>query len=550
MPQCKNCQKDFTIYPEDKKFYERISVPEPTWCPDCRRLRRAGWRNERYLFLRKCDFSGQEMVSIFPPNTIFPVYKQDIWFSDKWEPPQADYDPRRPFLEQWHELQLKTPRSGLFNTGGTLVNSDYVSSAARCKDCYMIFSADHNENCYYSNFINYSRDCCDCLTVIGCELSYEILDCKNCYHLYYSTDCDNCRDGYFLYDCVGCSDCYFCTNLRNKKYYFRNKQLTAEQYQVEIKKINFNSRQAVDQLKADWQEFKKQNGICRYFHGIRNINVSGDYISNSKNCSYCFDSDELEDSKFCSRLFDKNKDCYDYDHWGEKSELIYETIASGTHCYNIKFCVNSWENSHDLEYCDHCFICYDCFGCVGLKKGKFCILNKKYPEEDYHQLVEKIKISMKVDGTYGDFFSPKFSPYLFNYSVGADFFNLNQAEAEKLGFKWQVIEKQWQKTDYQIPDDINSISEDILNQILTCQHCGKNYKLIKQELNFYCQQNIPVPRQCFDCRHLARVHSRNPRQLYHRQCMRPGCKNEFETTYAPDRLEKVYCEECYQKEIY
>ncbi|MBI5622130.1 DNA-directed RNA polymerase, partial [Candidatus Falkowbacteria bacterium] len=33
-------------------------------------------------------------------------------------------------------------------------------------------------------------------------------------------------------------------------------------------------------------------------------------------------------------------------------------------------------------------------------------------------------------------------------------------------------------------------------------------------------------------------------------CKNAGCTNEFETTYAPERPERVYCEECYQKEIY
>jgi len=28
------------------------------------------------------------------------------------------------------------------------------------------------------------------------------------------------------------------------------------------------------------------------------------------------------------------------------------------------------------------------------------------------------------------------------------------------------------------------------------------------------------------------------------------CKNEFETAYAPDRPEIIYCESCYNKEVY
>ncbi len=32
--------------------------------------------------------------------------------------------------------------------------------------------------------------------------------------------------------------------------------------------------------------------------------------------------------------------------------------------------------------------------------------------------------------------------------------------------------------------------------------------------------------------------------------MKEGCQNEFETSYAPDRPEIVYCERCYQQEVY
>jgi len=32
--------------------------------------------------------------------------------------------------------------------------------------------------------------------------------------------------------------------------------------------------------------------------------------------------------------------------------------------------------------------------------------------------------------------------------------------------------------------------------------------------------------------------------------MKEGCNNEFETSYAPDKLEIIYCEKCYQREVY
>jgi len=48
-------------------------------------------------------------------------------------------------------------------------------------------------------------------------------------------------------------------------------------------------------------------------------------------------------------------------------------------------------------------------------------------------------------------------------------------------------------------------------------------------------------------------------KLWHRQCMcdktshqhgEARCQVEFETSYAPERPEIIYCEKCYQKEVY
>ena len=37
--------------------------------------------------------------------------------------------------------------------------------------------------------------------------------------------------------------------------------------------------------------------------------------------------------------------------------------------------------------------------------------------------------------------------------------------------------------------------------------------------------------------------------FWDRKCMKQGCKNEFETSYAPERPEIIYCESCYNSEV-
>ena len=101
-----------------------------------------------------------------------------------------------------------------------------------------------------------------------------------------------------------------------------------------------------------------------------------------------------------------------------------------------------------------------------------------------------------------------------------------------------------------IPDKIQDVSDSYLKEIFACVVCSKNYNITQNELLFYRKENIPLPRKCPNCRYKRRFDLRPPRKLWHRKCMKEGCLNEFETTYAPGRPEKVYCESCYNKEVY
>lgn len=88
---CLHCQSTFEITMENFDFYQKISpifvdqkieIPSPTLCPDCRQRRRMAFRNERNLYRRSCDASGKQIISIYKPDCGFKVYDQKIWWSD------------------------------------------------------------------------------------------------------------------------------------------------------------------------------------------------------------------------------------------------------------------------------------------------------------------------------------------------------------------------------------------------------------------------------------------------------------------------------------
>jgi hypothetical protein len=207
-----------------------------------------------------------------------------------------------------------------------------------------------------------------------------------------------------------------------------------------------------------------------------------------------------------------------------------------------------------VEYCENCHHLINGFGCSAIRKGEYMILNKTYSKEKYYELKEKIITELKNDKTYGQFFPASLAPFAYNETLAHDFFPLTKNEAIKRGFRWEdkttgTYGKETNKKG-EVPNSIEGVDEKILNEILVCEECNKNFRITQAELSFYKRMNLPLPHKDFECRHKARMSKRNPRKLWHRKCMKEGCLNEFETSYAPGRPEIVFCETCYQQEIY
>jgi len=546
---CKTCDKEFEIRDEDLIFYEQMKTVPPLFCPDCRMARRLAFRNERTLYKRPCDLCKKDIITVYSLESDFKVYCHDCWWSDNWDPRSfaIDYDLNKPFFEQYKELQKKVPRQSMAAVNN--VRSDYTNGSAENKDCYLIFAADYNEDCMYGRLLQRDKFCVDCAFLHESELCYECIDCRNCFKCMFCEQCQSSSDLLFCYNMRDSSNCIFCTNGRHLSNAILNIKYTKEEYEKKKAEI-LSNYETIEKAKKEFDNLKKKI-IVKYASQTKCNNVTGDYLHNchqgvflydtydAKNCSYMTDTESPTDSQDCNNYYYKPQ--FGYNVMGALEGSKLKNSAFVFYC-------------NEVEYCENCHHLMNGIGCSAIRKGEYMILNKKYSKEEYLKLKEKIDKQLKEEGSYGQFFPSELAPFGYNETLAHDIFPLNKEEAIKRGFYWQekttgTYGKETIKKGG-IPNSIEEVDDKIIDEILVCESCDKNFRITKTELDFYKRMNIPLPHKDFECRHKERMSKRNPRKLWHRKCMKENCQNEFETAYTPSSPEIVYCESCYNKEIY
>ncbi len=543
---CSVSGKEFLIRDEDLVFYEKMGVPIPDICPDEVLRSMMLHRNERVLFRRKCDATGKPLISAYDGDVSFPVYANEVWWGDSWDGVEygEGFDLEGSFFDQFQGLQSVVPREGtsVFNSE----NCDFNSHTRECKNSYLNTLAVKSEDTHYCYWAVGDRDVVDSLITNESELCYEAIDCESCYECVMVMDCHNSNNCFFSTELRNCRNCIGCNNLRHKENYIFNKPVSPAEFEAFQAKVMNGSYEGYLQGK---QFFVDQ--ISKVPHrsvtNTHSENVTGNHLLHCKDCFECYDSDHAQDSAYSVAVND-SKDVYFASSagWPGGELIYYSTVSRG--CTDLRFCYYSWF-SHRLDYCDSCVSCSDCFGCIGLKHKEYCILNKQYEKEEYVRLRDRIVEYMKTTKEWGKFFPSSLSTFGYNHSQAQEYFPLTEAEVADRGYTWKA-DKGLTKYDgpvYEMPENISEVGDDILESILRCEVTGKNFRLIKSELEFYRKMNLPIPRVCPDERHRQRMNFRNPRQLWNRKC--DTCKCEIRTTYGPERKEKVLCDNCYQEVV-
>ena len=557
---CRICQSQYEIPPEDLDFYDRVSptyrgqkymIPPPDLCRDCRLKHLFVWRNERGLHSRKCDLTGEPIISWISPDKPQPVYKKEAWWSDKWEARDygRDIDFSRPFFPQLKELIDEVPWLDLLVD--KTFNSDYANFCNNIKDCYLVYATNNSQDCYYISYMWGCNDCVDCVQGFDSELCYECNDISKCYSCQYCRNCVNCQDCKFCENCQGCTDCFGCVNLVGKKYHYMNQPLSKEDYEKKVNEIKLDSYEQVQQGKEFFAAHRLKHPM-RASRVTQSENCSGDFLKNSKNTHDAFDTSGAED---CKRMWLGSgplKDCQDV-IGVEQTELGYASVVVGVPSVKTAFCMYVWNGVNDVYYSVLSPGSKNCFGCAGLHKGRYSILNKKYSKQEYDVMAAKLIEHMKETGEWGQFLPPELSPFAYNETLANEFFPLSREQAQQEGYKWSNYEAPNPqigefKSATDLPDSIKDVPDNAINWIIKCTVTGKPFKITAQELKYYREHGLPLPRKHPDQRHKERMAFRNPPKLYDRTCAKTGAP--IKTAYSPDRPEIVWSEEAYLKEFY
>src|SRR3989344_2003233 len=575
---CQNCKKDFVIEPDDFSFYEKIGVPAPTWCPHCRFIRKLTFVNERSLYKRNCENCKKSIISMYSSDSLIPTWCVKCHLSDNWDAFDygRDYDFSEPFFEQFKKLKSVVPHRALDQNERNGEGCEYANFCYTSKNIYLSFVSPSNENIKYSRcFFKHNKNCLDSLIIKANEKGYELVRSSQNYNSTFLVESDRCISSHFLYDCSNCNNCCISSSLRNKSYVFRNKQLTKEEYENSITTLKLDTYSGQCEAKDKFTELAKK-AIHKHAYIKNSVNVVGDFIENSKNIYHCYGLVDGENMKYVFFGVNTTKDSQDLVFTG-KVEECYEFAIGGRGGSRVFYSFSCGGGSKNLFYSDQCKGCSDCFGCAGLNKKQYCILNKQYGKDEYFELVDRIKVHMnempyinKIGRKYlyGEYFPEEISPFAYNETIAFEEHPITKEEAILLGYKWKEPElKSYSSTvtTEDLLDSIHDVSDAICDEVIKCPNkgdtktqCLSAYRILRDELAFYRQMNLPLPRLCPNCRYYQRLKWKNPFRFYKRDCMcdlagheHDGkCMNEFETMYAPSRPEKILCKQCYQKEVY
>ena len=559
--KCSACGNEFGLFEEDIEFAKKLKVLLPRECPECRMRKRMAMMANIFQFYKKeCSAHlGERVISQMSEDNAYKIYDNQHWWNlALWDPMSfgSEYDPNKKFQDQIVELTKKVPHRALARYNKNIINSEYTVDSFDVKNCYLSSTIGIAENISYGLWVLYSQNSIDLLGADHVQYSYEVVDSDHIYNSKYVQNSNNCSDSTFLFDCHNCQNCFGCVNLRNKKFCYFNEQLKEADYKERISRIDLGDSLVREDMRKKFDTFINSNAIFRSTLTISSPNSTGDHL---KDCKNCFQSFYGTSAKWILTFYKNENVRYSQDFIGAKDCMDITIFGPGEQCYNVieglsvNKVISSYfiDNCLEVEYSFECSDCQYCFGCSGLRKKKYCILNKQYSEDQYWRLVDAIKFQLVADGVYGEFLSLQDSLFYYEDTYAQAILPMNREGQKKAGASLKPENSKTESIELkvldQIPQNIKVVSDDILNFAIICDKSKKPFRILKLELDFYREHSIPIPKLHPQVRLMNRFDKRNPLKLVESNCSK--CSKKIKTSYNLSKKLRIYCEQCYQAEV-
>lgn len=521
--RCEVTGRTFILDESERLLLAKLSLPSPDRSPEERARLRMSFASAGLLFMRPCDRTGASIISVFPPESSFPVYEADAWAAREWNPFRfgKTYKPKSPFLPQLQILWHTVPRPGMFRRGGH--GSAHQFDHEQAGFFLANLSCFDTEACLYCCEMHLSRDCMDCASLRECSRCYEAVDCTFSTGLRFADHCRNCHDSWFLENCEDCNFCAFCVGLRGKKFYIFNKQVTETEYHRLLASYSLNARPMLELAKNRFVEhsakFPSPAETRSQMHGGNGMLES------------CFGGGHIEQCWHCADLLHASY-CYEGEGYGNGLHESAYFVGVGNGARRVFHSVECFGNVEEVYFSAYCESSRELIGCVGLKNAEHCIFNQKYSPKEFAALKAIILAEIANDEASRSFLPASMSDFAYDLSRAAISFPMSEVQAELLGYQWYDTEAKRGLSPAlgmrqahpnilfsEVPEQVNtSTLENLVGPIYLCEVSGDPFKFSKPELDILTGLGVSLPIRSPRQRRFERHQRASSRKLRETQC--------------------------------
>jgi hypothetical protein len=516
-------------------------------------MRRLVYMNFDRLFKITCNAPGHSevMISVLPEECPFPVYDYQYFIGDDFDPFSfgVEYQRNDSPMTTLFSLRKKFPMPSFLNRDPSSINSEYTNGGRNLKNGYYAFGCYSSEDVWYTTMLNRSRAVMNSRAIQDSDQVYGSLCSDHIYKSAFVYFSANCTDSMFLFDCRNCTNCFGGVNLRNAKYRIFNEQVSKVEYEKFISSIQPISRDQLNKYEKQFWELVKKLPM----NASRNTAAeesTGVLLNHSRNV---FDVNEADNSEHIRHADGalSHKDSMDFLFSGGHSSLLYGTVNIGSQSSGVRFSVSS-KFCTDSEFIFNSKNLSNCFMCFGLQNKSYCVLNRQYEPKEYFSLIDEIKTEMLEHGEYANGPGMEFSAQAYNFSLAQISYPLSNEEILKLE-GYVAKEPDTNVGDLRIldpeavPPTIDETTDEILDDAIRCAVTGRPFRIIESELAFYRKIKLPLPVTHPALRMEGNQRLAPPGKRYSAFCAK--CQKPIDSLFDPNKGFKLYCENCFQREV-